>query len=196
MDRWKINLINYIWCEIIISNMIIIIWHGFYNFLDGYLYSDHSTESAWICVLIGYLLYFPLMYFQNYLENLNLKYEFWTFVSINFPKFYRNIRHLLAYFSCLFLWRGFWVLCDSYVNIFKFYYQTYLLLYLVSFVFLALIQTSSSTNGPFSNMEDDNHFFLVYSNCYVSIVVRKLSQLSFFRSAIIEQNRKLENTSF
>jgi hypothetical protein len=36
------------------------------------------------------------------------------------------------------------------------YYQTYLLFYLLSFLFLASIQTASSINGPLSNMEDEN----------------------------------------
>jgi hypothetical protein len=57
------------------------------------------------------------------------------------------------------------------------FYQTYLLLYLLSFLFLAVIQTASSTNGPLSNMEDENHFFPLYPNCYVSTVVRKFSPL-------------------
>jgi hypothetical protein len=39
------------------------------------------------------------------------------------------------------------------------YYQTYLLFYLLSFLFLASIQTASSINGPLSNMEDENRFF-------------------------------------
>jgi hypothetical protein len=190
MKQWKIHLINFILYEIIISNITIIIWRGFYHFLDKFIYPDDWIRSTRICLLIGYILYFPLMYFQNSLEDLNLKYEVCTFVSINFPQFYRNIRHLLAFFSCLFLWRGFWLLYDSYIDIFKLYYQTYLFLYLLSFLFLAFIQTASSTNGPLSNMEDENRFFPLYPNCYVSTIARKFSQLSFFRSETTKQDMK------
>lgn len=174
MKQWKINLINYFLYEVIISNISIMAWRGFYNFLDQFLYPGDSEKSALICLLIGYLLYFPLMYFQNYLEYLNLKYEFWVFVSINFPQLYRNIRHLFAFLSCIFLWRGLWSLYDTYVIIFELHYQTYSLLYLLCFLFLALLQTSSSINGPLSNMEDNNQFFPLYPHCYVSIVARKL----------------------
>jgi hypothetical protein len=160
MKKWKVNLINFVFYNIILSNLTIIVWRGFYDFLDRYFYPDDFIRSAWIYLLIGYILYFPLMYFQNYLEDFNLKYEFWTFISINFPQFYRNIRHFLGFISCLFLWRGFWLLYDSYVDIFELYYQTYLLFYLLSFLFLASIQTASSINGPLSNMEDENRFFL------------------------------------
>jgi hypothetical protein len=181
MDRWKINLINFILQEFIISNIIIIGWYGFYSILDQYLYPDDATKSVWICLLIGYILYFPLMYCQHYFENFNLNYEIWTVFSVNFPQFCRNIVHGLAFTSCLFLWRGFWVLYDSYLSIFKIYYDTYLLISLLSFGFLSVIQTFSSMNGPLSTMEDEYDFFPVYPHCYVSIVVRKLSQLSCFQ---------------
>ncbi|UJR10956.1 hypothetical protein I4U23_015141 [Adineta vaga] len=180
MSQWKINLINYVVYEIIISNIAIVVWRGFYNVLDKYLYPNDLNRSAWICLLMGYILYYPLMYFQHYLEYLNLKFDFWVFVSINFPQLYRNIRHFFAFLSCLFLWRGFWVLYDFHVVIFEEHYQTYLLLYLLSFLFLTLLQTSSSINGPLNNIDDDNHFFPLYPNCYVSTIVQKFSHVSFF----------------
>ncbi|CAF1251194.1 unnamed protein product [Rotaria sordida] len=180
MNPWKINLINYFLYEILISNITIMTWRGFYHFLDETLYPNDVDKSAWICLLVGYCLYLPLMYFQNYLEYLNLKFEFWTFVSINFPQLYRNIRHLFAFFSCLLLWRGIWLLYDSHIVIFKSHFFTYMLLYLVAFLFLAFIQTSSSINGPLSNMEDENQFFSLYPHCYVSIIFRKFSRMQCF----------------
>ncbi|CAF3592788.1 unnamed protein product [Rotaria sp. Silwood1] len=181
MSPWKINLINYFLYEVLISNITIMTWRGFYHFLDETLYHNDSDKSAWICILVGYILYFPLMYFQNYLEYLNLKFDFWTFVSINFPQLYRNVRHLLAFFSCLFLWRGIWVLCDTHIVIFESHFLTYMLLYLGSFLFLAFMHTSSSINGPLSNMTDENQFFPLYPNCYVSMIVRKFSRTSCFK---------------
>jgi hypothetical protein len=191
MKQWKINLINYVLYEIIISNLSIIAWRGLYHYLDDHLYPDNYDLSAGICLIIGYLLYFPLMYFQTYLEELNIKYEFWTFVSINFPQFYRNIRHLLAFLSCLFIWRGFWLLCDSYIYVYDDYYKTYLIFFILSFFVLCLIQTSSSTNGPLSNMGDENNFFPLYPHCYVSMVQKKLSQLPIFKPEPEEENTKL-----
>jgi hypothetical protein len=101
-------------------------------------------------------------------------------ISINFPQFYRNIRHLLAFFSCIFLWRGYWVFYDGYFNIFKDYYKTCLLFYIGSFLILSILQTASSINGPLSNINEKNNFFPLYPHCYVSIVQRKVSRL--FRS--------------
>ncbi|CAF0768010.1 unnamed protein product [Adineta ricciae] len=191
MKTWKINFINYILYEIIISNLSIMTWRGFYHCLDEYLYPDDLALSAGICLILGYVLYFPLMYFQTYLEELNLKYEFWTFVSINFPQFYRNIRHLLAFVSCVFAWRGYWVLCDAYVDIFYDYYLTYLFLYLLSFVVLCLLQTASSTNGPLSNMENEHNFFPLYPHCYVSTVHGKILDHPYFQSKPAEENTQL-----
>jgi hypothetical protein len=191
MKEWQINLINYLLYEIIISNLSIMTWRGFYHFLDDFLYPDDYGKSAWICLIIGYILYFPLMYFQTYLEELNIKYDFWTFVSINFPQFYRNIRHLLAFLSCVFLWRGYWLLYDAYIDIFEDYYKTYLMLFIISFLVLTLLRTSSSINGPLSNLVDENDFFPLYPHCYVSIVQRKFSQLSCFKSDTQEQDTKL-----
>jgi hypothetical protein len=184
MKQWKINLLNYIFYEIIISNLSIMSWRGFYNFIDDYFFPNNLNMSAGICLLIGYLLYFPLMYFQTYLEDLHMKYEFWTFVSINFPQFYRNIRHLLAFLSCVFLWRGYWVLYDAYLYIFKEYYKTCLLFYIGSFLSLCILQTASSINGPLSNINEKNNFFPLYPHCYISIVHRKLSRLYFSKIQI------------
>lgn len=179
MKQWKINLINYILWEIIGINLSVTAWLGFYHFLDDYLYPDDSIISAGICLGIGYLLYFPLMYTQAYFENLHLTHEFWTFISVNFPRFFRNIRHLLAFLSCLFLWRGYWLLYAEYIFIFKENYKTFLLIYLVSFLILSILQTASSINGPLSDIKETNNFFPLYPHCYVSIVQRKFSHLWF-----------------
>ena len=179
MPSWKINLINFLLYEVIISNLSILIWHGLYNILDDYLYPDNVNKSAGICLIAGYALYFPLMYFQSYFEELNLKFSFWTFISINFPQFYRNIRHLLSFVSCLFVWRGWWMLFDEYIYIYDEYWINYLLCFVVSYFFLSLIQTASSTNGPLSNMEDRNGFFPLYPHSYISTVEMKLSEMIF-----------------
>lgn len=178
LPQWKIRLINYVVYEIIISNLAIVTWRGFYDFFDANFYPDNADRSACLCLLFGYLLYFPLMYFQHYLEYLNLKFDFWIFISINFPQLYRNVRHFLAFLSCILLWRGFWMLYDSYLIIFKEHHHTYLLIYVVSFLLLSVLQTASSINGPLSNMDDDNQFFPLYPHCYVSIVARKWSRSS------------------
>lgn len=181
MPAWKINLLNYFLYEVLISNISVMVWRGFYHILDERLYPDNNDKSAWVCLIAGYALYLPLMYFQRYFEYLNLKFEFWTFISINFPQLYRNVRHLFAFFSCVFLWRGIWLFYDSYIDLFETEMYTYGLLYLASFLFLALIQTSSSINGPLSNMEDENQFFPLYPNCYVSKVVRAISRTRCFK---------------
>jgi hypothetical protein len=187
MKQWKINLLNYILYEIIVSNLSIMSWRGFNNFVDAY-FPNNLYISIGICLAIGYLIYFPLMYFQKYLEELNMKYEFWTFVSINFPQFYRNIRHLLAFLSCVFLWAGYWSFYDNYVYIFKDYYKPCLSFYIGSFLSLCILQTTSSINGPMSNIDDKNNFFPLYPHCYVSIVHRKLARFCSSRSQIQEDN--------
>ncbi|CAF1231587.1 unnamed protein product [Didymodactylos carnosus] len=176
MSQWIINLINHFLYEYFVSILTIVAWRGFYNFLDKYLYPGNVDLSAGLCFLFGYILYFLLMYFQTYFEDLNIKYEFWAFVSINFPQFYHNIQHLLAFISCLLIWRGYWMIFDTYIYIFKEYHYTYLLLFIVSFLVMALLQTSSSINGPLSNMPDYFSFFPLYPNCYLTIMVMKYSK--------------------
>jgi hypothetical protein len=44
------------------------------------------------------------------------------------------------------------------------------------------MQTFSSMNGPLKTMEDNYRFFPVYPHCYISKVVYKLFQLSYFQS--------------
>lgn len=190
MKRWKINLINYILYEWVISNLSIMAWRGIYHYLDNYFYPDDLNKSAGLCLLIGYVVYFPLMYFQKYFEELNVKYEFWTFVSINFPQFYRNIRHLFAFLSCIFAWRGYWLLFDNFIYLTEKYYEAYLLFYILSFLILCLLGTSSSTNGPLSHMDDPNGFFPLYPHCYVSTVYSKLSRAILFKKQVKENGNK------
>ena len=180
MKQWKINLINFVSYEIIVSNLAVMSWRGFYHCVDDYLYpdADDADKSMIVSFLVGYLLYFPLMYFQKYFEDLRAKYEFWTFVSINYPQFYRNIRHLLAFLSCIFTWRGYWMLYDNYINIYggDYYGRNSLLCFFGSFLVLSILQTASSINGPMNSMDDQHNFFPLYPHCYVSLVHSKLSQ--------------------
>ncbi len=188
MKEWKINLLNYVLYEIIIANLSITTWRGFYRFLDEYFYPENINMSVGLCFLIGYVLYFPLMYFQTYFENLNMKYEFWTFVSINFPQFYRNIRHFLAFISCVFIWRSYWVFYDTYIIIFNEHFRTYLLFYFLSFIILSLLQTSSSINGPLSHIYERNDFFPLYPHCYISIIQRKFSRFFCAKPSNVPSN--------
>jgi hypothetical protein len=181
VDRWKINLINFIFYEIIVSNITIIAWHGFYSILDQYLYPDDIGQSIWICVIIGYLLYFPLMYCQYPFERFDIKNKYWKMLLTNFPQFHRNFVHALSFAACVFIWRAFWVSYDTYLRIFDAYHDTYLLISLLTFLFLSLIQTFSSMNGPLKTMEDHYQFFPVYPHCYVSTVVYKLSRFKCFQ---------------
>jgi len=177
MSRWKINLMNYIFYELFISTITIVAWHGFYVILDQYLYPDEIEKSIWICLVIGYSLYFPLMYGQYFLEKIAIKWKFWSIFLSNFPQFHRNLVHSLAFASCVFLWRGFWVLYDTYLRIFEKYHDTYLLVACLVSLVLSTVQTFSSMNGPLKTMEDKYQFFPVYPHCYVSKVVYQFIQM-------------------
>lgn len=191
MKEWKINLINYILYEIINANLSILTWRGFYYLIDNYLLANDLDLSIGITFLIGYFIYYVLMYFQRSFEELNVKYEFWTFISINFPQFYRNIRHFGSFIGCVFLWRGYWVLYDTYVSIFDNLFLTYSFLYLLSFVVLSITGTSSSINGPLSNINDPNDFFPLYPHCYISIIHRKFYKLFYLKEKPPEENHEL-----
>ena len=156
MKRWKINLINFLFYEILISNITIIIWRGFDYSLDKYFDTNY-----WICLLIGYILYFLLIYTQKYLTIDKFKHEFWMFFIVNFPQFHRTLHQFLIFITCVFLWHGIWILYDLHIDIFQSFYQTYLFLYILSFLFLTFIRTASSTNGPLSNTDDESIFLRI-----------------------------------
>ena len=191
MKEWKINFINYILYEIINSNLSILTWRGFYYLIDNYLLVNDLDLSIGITFIIGYFIYYVLMYFQRTFEELNVKYEFWTFISINFPQFYRNIRHFGSFVGCLFLWRGYWVLYDTYISIFDNLFLTYLFLYFLSFIVLSITGTSSSINGPLSNINDPNDFFPLYPHCYISIIHRKFYKLFRVKEKTPEEGHEL-----
>ncbi len=93
------NLINFIFYDIILSNTIIIIWRGFYHFLDKYVYPDNIIRSAWICLLIGYILLFFVNIFSKLFEQFKIR--FWI-LDIYFDEF-SSILSKYWWSSCFFL---------------------------------------------------------------------------------------------
>jgi hypothetical protein len=124
--------------------------------------------SAGLSLCIGYPLYFLLMYTQSYTEkNCLLP----SFIYLNYPSLIQNIRHLSAFFTCILLWRGFWLLFDTYIATMslalKFPYLFYILCMFISFLILSLLKSASSINGPMSHMFDQYDLFPYYPNSYL-----------------------------
>ena len=153
-------------------------WYGFYTILDAHMYYDDPDKSAWVCIAIGYPIYFIIEYGQYYFKNFNVKNKYWRIFSTNFPQFHRNILHTVTTASSIFIWRGFWLVYDYHVVIFDEYFKTYLVLCCSTFGFLSIIQALSSMNGPMSTMKDNYRFFPIYPHCYLSMAVQDLSKLS------------------
>ena len=150
------------------SLLSILVWRGSYTLLDVFLYPKNEFMSAGLCLLFGYPLYFLLMYTQPYSDTICL---LPTFIYLNYPSLLRNIRHLIAFFTCVLLWRGFWLLFDTCIkeipSISQSPYLFYILCMIVSFLILSLIKTASSINGPMSHMVDEYDLFPHYPNCYL-----------------------------
>jgi hypothetical protein len=125
--------------------------------------------SAGSSLVLGYPLYFLLMYTQPYSDKICL---LPTFLYLNYPFLIQNIRHLTAFFTCVLLWRGFWLLFDTYVATMplalKSPYLFYIICMFISFFILSLMRTASSINGPMSEMFDQYDLFPHYPNCYLS----------------------------
>lgn len=119
-------------------------------------------------LLFGYPFYFALMYTQGYTEKFRL---LPSFIYINYPTLIHNIRHLTAFVASILLWRGYWLLFDTYIATMslatKFPYLFYLLCMSISFLTLSLIRSASSINGPMSHMSDQYDLFPHYPNCYL-----------------------------
>jgi len=94
-----------------------------------------------------------------------------TFIYLNYPTFLNNIRHIIAFFTCVLLWRGFWIFFDTYIATMslavKFPYLFYIICMSIAFVLLSLLKTASSINGPMSHMFDQYDLFPHYPNSYL-----------------------------
>lgn len=108
------------------------------------------------------------MYTQSYTEKFCL---LPSFIYINYPTFLNNLRHVTAFFTCISLWRGYWLLFDTYIATMplaiKSPYLLYLICMFISFLVLSLIKSASSINGPMSHMSDQYDLFPHYPNCYL-----------------------------
>ncbi|UJR23408.1 hypothetical protein I4U23_026415 [Adineta vaga] len=162
------HFLNYIFYEFIMSLLSILAWRGSYTLLDVFLYPNDPFKSAGLSLCFGYPLYFLLMYTQSCSDKIC---SLPTFFYLNYPSLIRNIRHLAAFFACVLLWRGFWLLFDTYVVTIplalKSPYLFYILCMSISFLILSLIKTASSINGPMSHMYDQYDLFPHYPNCYL-----------------------------
>ncbi|CAF4710425.1 unnamed protein product [Rotaria sp. Silwood1] len=168
MSPFLLHILNYIFYEYIISLLSILVWHGSYTLLDVFLYPSNEYMSAAISLLIGYILYFILMYTQSFQNNICL---LSIFIHLNYPLFIQNLRHLFAFFSCVFLWRGYWILFDAYIStlslIHESPYTSYVIALIISFIILSIMKTASSINGPMSHINDEYNLFPLYSNCFL-----------------------------
>jgi hypothetical protein len=168
MNQHLAHILNYLFYEYIISLLIILSWRGIYTLLDVSLYPNNEGMSAGICLLIGYPLFFLLMYTQSLQNDIFLIPKF---IDSNYPSFIRNLRHLCAFFSCILLWRGFWILFDLYIATISLVdespYIFYAMFMILSFVILSIMKTASSLSGPMSNIDDEYDLFPLYSNCFL-----------------------------
>ena len=146
----------------------ILAWRGSYTLLDVFLYPKNPYMSAGSSLLIGYPLYFLLMYTQSYADRHCL---LPSFFYLNYPTLINNIRHVTAFGTCVLLWRGFWLLFDTYVATMPLALQSpylfYILCMFISFLILSLLKTASSINGPMSHMFDQYDLFPHYPNSYI-----------------------------
>ncbi len=108
------------------------------------------------------------MYTQSYSDKICL---LPPFIYLNYPILLQNIRHLTAFFTCVLLWRGFWLLFDTYIATMPLAltspYLFYIICMFISFLILSLMKTASSINGPMSHMFDQYDLFPHYPNCYL-----------------------------
>lgn len=150
------------------SLLSILAWRGSYTVLDVFLYPDNPYTSAGASLLIGYPVYFLLMYTQSYSEKHR---PLPSFFYLNYPTLINNIRHTAAFCTCVLLWRGFWLLFDTYVATMPLAltspYLFYILCMAISFLILSLVRTASSIHGPMSHMFDQYDLFPHYPNSYL-----------------------------
>ena len=168
MNEYLAHGLNYIVYEYIIALLSILAWRGSYKLLDVCLYPKNDYMSAGLSLSLGYPLYFFLMYTQSYSNKIRL---LPSFVFLNCPSFNQNFRHLTAFFACILLWRGYWLLFDTYIATLaltsKSPYLFYLICMVISFTILSLFRSASSINGPMSHMHDEYDLFPHYPNCYL-----------------------------
>jgi hypothetical protein len=124
--------------------------------------------SAGSSLCLGYPLYYLLMYTQSYSDKICI---LPSFIYLNYPTLITNTRHIMAFFTCVLLWRGFWLLFDTYVATMplalKSPYLFYILCMSISFLILSFLKTASSINGPMSHMFDQYDLFPHYPNSYL-----------------------------
>jgi hypothetical protein len=168
MNQCVSHVLNYFFYEHIIAILTILAWRGSYALLDVYLYPNDENMSASISLLLGYSFFFLFMYTQSFSNDICLIPKF---INANYPSFIQNLRHLGAFFSCILLWRGFWILFDKYIATISLAvaspYVFYLVCIILSFVIMSMMRTGSSINGPMSHMNDEYDLFPLYPNCFL-----------------------------
>ena len=176
MNEYVAHLLNYIFYEYVLSLLAILAWRGSYTLLDVFLYPENPDMSAGMCLCLGYPLYFLLMYTQAYSDKLRF---LPSFVFLNYPSLVQNLRHLAAFFTCILLWRGFWLLFDTHIGAMSLALQSPYLFYFgwmfLSFLVLSFLKTASSINGPMSHMCDYYDLFPHYPNSYLAVLFRSTS---------------------
>jgi Fuseless len=168
MNPLLVNMLNCLFYEHLIATLVIFAWRGVYGYFDAYLYPDDQNLSAGLSLVIGYVLFFPLMYTQS-LQN--TVYIMPKFFQTNYPLLTEHLRHLGGFLSCVLLWRGFWIFFDLHIATVSLAkaspYLFYVVCMLIAFMILSIVRTASSINGAMSNINDPYDLFPLYTNCFL-----------------------------
>ena len=150
--------------------------------------------SAGSSLLFGYILFFFIVYTQSYSDKIC---QLPTYVYLGLPTLMRNIRHSVAFFTCILVWRGFWFLFDTYnptLKLAKNYpYLFDIICMLISFFILSLMKTASSLNGPLSYTFGLYDLFPHYPNSYL---VECFNQKNKLRDISSETSNKTTNEPY
>lgn len=168
MNQSLVHLLNYLFYEHLIATLVVLAWRGVYGFFDAYLYPNDQNLSAGLSLLIGYPLYFLLMYTQSLQNTVCIMPKF---IQTNYPLLTEHIRHFGGFLSCVLLWRGFWIYFDLHVATLSLAkaspYLFYTVCMIISFLILSVARTASSINGAMSNIDDPYDLFPLYCNCFL-----------------------------
>lgn len=193
MNEYVAHGLNYLVYEYIIALLSLLAWRGSYNLLDVSLYPKNDYMSAGLSLSLGYPLYFFLMYTQLSSEKIH---RLPSFIFLNCPSLHHNLRHLTAFFACVLLWRGYWLLFDTYIATIAVTSKSPCLFYfscmMVSFTILSVFRTASSINGPMSHMKDEYNLFPHYPNCYLLELFKREEKSSDKMSSNSSQTTSLE----
>jgi hypothetical protein len=141
-------MIDYSITELIECFALVVIWRGFENLSDYFIFPNDQFKCVITCLIASHSIYFLVAITQNFLFKIASK------MSLVYRLFIGDLVHIVMFYSSVLAWKFYWNAIDFYIVTNKNQFYVYMAFHFVPFLIAILTKTSVILVGPGTSFMD------------------------------------------